>query len=1157
MAAVRQDGLLLRLAHDALKDWVCSVVDGTRFRLYYTVIVGLYTVYVSVFLYCLLFIVYICLYVVFVHMQSLYTCIIVIIKYFIIFYLELCEVLFSIVSALVLVLVLLAWKGGKLVPLHKGKLPPSDPAGYRSIYISDFTSKLYHMTLRQALVRSWEDAISTIQMGGRKGCGTDVTHHALQTHHFWAHQSGHPAAIVFFDLKAAFYSVIRQALLDIPADDNGFAVAMERLGMSPTRIHELLQQAHLDHACPGLSKHFQLILRDVFHQAHFWLDGVNTPCVTTRGSRPGDPIADVAFNLIMRLVLMDMIEELATTSSSMQWIGSYFQPGTESFGDIPPYAFFDVSFVDDVAVALHGPSNAAVQQGIQSIITAFVKAAAKRGLDTNFDSGKTEILWSIRGPGTRLCKTQLALAGQQLCWRVDDIDYAVHVVSAYRHLGTWLQDKGVCLRDAKQRAHHAKAAWGALARSFYSRRTISQATKTKVFQTLSISRMMYNVHTWTGISNDFVDQWSNMIRQPLMRMAKAHTYGLPAHHLDHASLAALAGLLPLPQQRHAAILRYLKRIVTGGPQLLWTFLFATADMPGSWLSQCREALTWLYTHLPHKPSIAVDAPWDDWLTFISLDVNWKGRIRAACRTAKLHALALAENKAWQKQFDNLIVKHGGFLPQDPIAVTAEVWQCDQCALRFPTKCALALHAHKVHQYRKISKYFAFGDVCAACGKLYHTRKRLTVHLDANQHCLNTLQSCFPPMDDSVVQEVDAWEREQTRAMRQDGWHPSKALLPVLRLHGPLLPPADSFAARSMRYKAVCRYGAGGSLFTQLQGRCEPQPEQPPQLWWQTKDLPAFLMQSGPGPHDGNGMMGSSDLAYQYSLLHIKCHLFVHFFSGYRRSQDLHTIVEQYTIDSAHQVFILSVDMCMQKEDANLAEHRAHHWWMARIRSGQVVGAGGGPPCETYTAARLLADGPSALRTADYPLGLPDNSASRQWQVLIGNRLVNFLWQALLELACVGGCGFFEHPQYPLWAAKSMPASVWCSRPPKLLKQFRCFCTVSFDQCTVGAPARKPTTLSLLRLEALRRDLFCRGDHGRCDHAPNSHVALHGRDSEGFFNTARCKVYPEGLNLAIGRAVADFILHRSSADLIPLPQEFAPFLYNNFEAADCIQPDFHG
>jgi len=54
------------------------------------------------------------------------------------------------------------WRGGRLIPLHKGKSARSEPTGYRSIFVSNFVTKLYHSVLRDHLVEVWHKPISQV-----------------------------------------------------------------------------------------------------------------------------------------------------------------------------------------------------------------------------------------------------------------------------------------------------------------------------------------------------------------------------------------------------------------------------------------------------------------------------------------------------------------------------------------------------------------------------------------------------------------------------------------------------------------------------------------------------------------------------------------------------------------------------------------------------------------------------------------------------------------------------------------------------------------------------------------------------------------------------------------------------------------------------------
>jgi hypothetical protein len=165
---------------------------------------------------------------------------------------------------------------------------------------------------------------------------------------------------------------------------------------------------------------------------------------------------------------------------------------------------------------------------------------------------------------------------------------------------------------------------------------------------------------------------------------------------------------------------------------------------------------------------------------------------------------------------------------------------------------------------------------------------------------------------------------------------------------------------------------------------------------------------------------------------------------------------------------------------------------------------------------------------------------------------------LVTLAMMGLSGFLEHPQFPTWCNRGHPASIWAMEALKHLKRLNCFSVVSFDQCIVGAVAKKPTTLLLLRMPEVREQLMMRGHCGRCNHTAGSHSALIGRQPDGTFNTAKAKVYPYGLNRILGsglfKAAERWV---SVATEKQLPAELAPYLEQSCHDESVVQPDYHG
>ena len=118
---------------------------------------------------------------------------------------------------------------------------------------------------------------------------------------------------------------------------------------------------------------------------------------------------------------------------------------------------------------------------------------------------------------------------------------------------------------------------------------------------------------------------------------------------------------------------------------------------------------------------------------------------------------------------------------------------------------------------------------------------------------------------------------------------------------------------------------------------------------------------------------------------------------------------------------------------------------------------------------------------------------------------------------------------------------------------------SFDQCTMGSVATKPTTILHLRLPRFRQIALTGGHGGRCPHGAGAHEKMAGRDAEGEFKTARAKIYPEGLNRALATAINSFVCSTfGGVDTTPvLPEEFANFVVEDFVPVAFAQPDYHG
>jgi len=1053
----------------------------------------------------------------------------------------------------------LTWKGGRTFPLWKQKGSPHLPESYRSIFVSSYTAKLYHHALRDHLTQCWERLIDGFQCGGRAAYSTDVANHYIQAHGAWCAHKQLPHATLLFDLRAAFYSVYRQTLTTVPLNADRLAFALSKHGVMPDDLDRLIEVLSGDARELELSPHLDAVLRDLMDTTYFEMPGVTNPCVTTRGTRPGDPIGDVLFNITMSLVLRDMRSEVLETHD-IQWFGQGSPTknlhNAESVGSC---AFGELAFVDDCAVMLHAPNNAQLQQAVWGVLQAFINAARKRGLELNWGEGKTELLWAPSGPGSKVIKQQLARDGACLHGMLDGAACQLRVVSAYKHLGTWLQTGSHHAREVRARISAARSGWGSLLESFYRRKEVPSAMKRLVFSTVTGARHLYNAHVWTRVTDKDLTHWHEGLRPMLAVLVRKQLQGLPAFKFNINVLAGLAQMLPPHDALHLARLRYVQRMMTLCPDAFWTFVLEDSS-PISWKQRCMQSFRWFLTHYDHQCPVNTDSTFLEWVQFIRLDQAWKGRLKTAATACRHFHHAKAMHALHIAMFEREFVTTGAVLPLSHANETPESWECDQCGQSFATVRALSTHAYKRHGYKDIVRYYALGSRCNSCNQEFHSRPRRCRHLRTQEACLAAYKACFPPASEAEVEQLDIQDRIENDALRQQGWHAHKALEACIILPGPALPPANDPAAAHIKERAMQGFVQEQRGYEQLQGRCIlPQRRSHDGIWWLEQDLPAFVFQSAGGMQKGDGRCSSGGLARIYASLHIRCLVVVHFFSGFRRTEDLHTVIDQQSMGGSTQLFTISVDLCMQRISGDLARDEAVSWWVARAASGQLAACGGGPPCETYTAARNDKDGgPRTLRNQCHPAGKPTLAPWEWEQIKLGEKLMHFTQTMMLAMVKYGGCGFAEHPQWPLWISQADSASVWSSRQWRLLRTLECVQVTSFDQCCFGASAKKPTTILTVRLSSFRHRAMTVGFGGRCPHPKQYHKALRGKNDEGQYRTAAHKIYPPMLNKALGEAIYGYVvdLAKGIQHVDPVPDVYDPYRCQTFAALDIVQPDFY-
>ena len=279
------------------------------------------------------------------------------------------------------------WKGGQYYPLYKGKGAVDRPGSFRAILLGNVVPKVFHKIVRSRLVQQVQHRLLPFQIGGLPHMSVHFAAHFLQTLRSQANLQKKSSAVLFFDLKSAFYRAQRSTVV---ADSLGYGDDPEDEDVVLTT---LVQQSALDNleVTPSLQK----VIQELFSQT--WCTVLTTGqkpqnvLQSVRGTRPGDPVADLAFTCIMKQIL----ERFMRTAAP--------------HGDIVVPA---ITWVDDVAIYLETESASDLVPLATEAVKMMHQQCRAVGLDLNYEHGKTEVLFRFHGRNSDNIRKQLHQEGK-------------------------------------------------------------------------------------------------------------------------------------------------------------------------------------------------------------------------------------------------------------------------------------------------------------------------------------------------------------------------------------------------------------------------------------------------------------------------------------------------------------------------------------------------------------------------------------------------------------------------------------------------------------------------------------------------------------------------------------------------------------------------
>ena len=1089
----------------------------------------------------------------------------------------------------------LLFKGGLLVPAYKGKGPTWQVNSYRSLLISSHVGKIIHRCIRQHKADTYEKYLQAQQLGGRRRVPVQMALHQARAFIRQAKAKGCSAGLLFLDLTEAFYRILRELSMGGVPTDELLSHVFHKLKLpddSLQQLQEILDAGTaFDHA--GLSATSKNCLKAIHSDTHFWLAEQNDFVATALGTRPGDSFADVIFGFTWSMVLKklqtylevhEIIAKIPVTEEPPFFAEPHDVTTTKSF--VGP------TWMDDLCLCVQHGTAAGLERAIGPATSYLLDLCEQHLMTPNLGKGKTELMLCFHGAGSRKLKVRHygPQANGSFTVVCERRTVEITLVKEYRHLGGVLHHTGDQFREVAQRLAIGHGAFNQHRRLLYHNVGIDVQKRQEIFNTLVLTKILYGADSWIAGDLRTMKKFEAAVMKLYRRLQKLKPEDhMPADAiLSNMTLPTPATLLRRTRLRYLAVLfrcevpdvwhlfcedRQWVHVIEDDMMWMWQQLRHASSLG----EPSHHAHQW-FDLIKHHPSY--------WKRLINraclhealqLKKNWEVVSSHVRILDRLHAFCddhLGES-SWdvQKEHDSEEMQFFG---------------CVSCGLRCRNRAGEAAHMFKKHKQQSLCRALAAGTQCGACLKEFHTYSRIKAHLHYKSECRRVLLSrgnqhpsqpgsgstadqalakrhdrMLPPLqaegpqpeahlhrehqdiDDKLyIFLVDYFVEQREQELEEQELH--AALQTHLQQHAiswSSMTRTFNFFVDNLNDTDADFLGVPlrriYKVFESL-GR--------PEAWaFGSFTKPSKLDRSTiPSIHEALG-----NLADQLEQKHLcaevlrsfaKHRIILHAFAGRRRLGDIQYYLERdMHPDSGFTMTVVSLDIVIDATWGDASRSTTRELWLRAIRERHVLAFIAGPPCETWSRARGVQAEPQAdddeghmprvLRDEAELWGFSCLAIREAYQVIMGNCLLCFALEALVETAIAGSVGLLEHPAEPT-DCKGL-ASIWKLPIMQVLVLLPGVERLRFAQGLMGSKTPKPTELLSVNLPHMlpflhkyrvRKEL----PHGRAV----------GKDALGGWRTTALKEYAPAFCRAIASAIRSVFDHRAVTDESPvIPQHF--------------------
>ena len=442
-------------------------------------------------------------------------------------------------------------KGGILHRIAKPSAVANTTAGYRGILVQSCLSKVLHRAARHMAVSHWEANRLPLQIGGRKGCPASFGHFCSRAFLAMAKAQGRSAAILFVDIAAAYYGVVREAILGSCASGRPLHDLVECLGLSESDLQHLAFLVEQEPVLrqQGAAELFTEVANELHRNTWFVLAGDTQVVETHRGTRPGGSLADVVFSILFSKVL-----ERRSTSVLQPCVPRVPWNGQRSPWDSTPGACSsctveasDVVYADDLASFLVSSCAEALPKAISSIAADTVDTLLPHGLNANIGPTKTAAVAVPAGKGSRAVRRRLYSENQGRLVVLPDSKsgFRLDLVAVYKHLGSLVTHDGNLLPEIRHRLAAGRSAMKEGKQRLFACRAIPLSKRAAIFRTHVLAAITPGMGTWPLLNHQEWQSFSGGMISLYRQLLCLRVEG--GFHCSEAQIVSRVGL-PRPSQ---------------------------------------------------------------------------------------------------------------------------------------------------------------------------------------------------------------------------------------------------------------------------------------------------------------------------------------------------------------------------------------------------------------------------------------------------------------------------------------------------------------------------------------------------------------------------------------------------------------------------------